>query len=358
MASFLIAGNRSQGDAVFGEFKNTQCTSNSFSALCFANSLSVEFWTRETMDAILNEGIQLHTRCFPNRLVLQDSFLAFEDLENNLNSVKVLGKEVLCEAVVDSETQGPDLHGDGDRSLDKVLEYFFSTYSHGVFTCNSLSLGLFRDELGYCIYDPHSCNPVSGRMESEGVSITMVFVNIGSLISGLKDKFTGCRKMFQISPVKFQSLTNVGNNSGDIDESVNELANSVSAVQMNGSSAVVTNCCQDGRLYSEVVCRSPVVSFDDNFPMISSSRGKRPSDTIHTPPQSNKRPSQAEKKRLANRKKAEAMKKKRENKEFRENEKVKDAEAKKKARENEETRKIEKEKDTEARRKARENEET
>ncbi|KAI5726156.1 hypothetical protein M8J77_024597 [Diaphorina citri] len=355
MASLIIAGNRSQDDPIFGKFRNTQCSSNSFTALCFASSFSVGFWTGETLDEILNEGIELHTRCYSNRLVQGDNYLAFEDLESNLNTVKVHGREVSCEAVLDPETQG-QVHIDED--LNKVVEYFFSTYSHGVFICSGLSLGLFRDELGYCIYDPHACNPLNGRMEYGGVSVTMVFVDISSLISGLKDKFAGRRAIFQICPVKFRSNTNVSDNFGEINETNDgcEVVNCVSVAQMDVSSAAATSCYQDGRSYSEVVCESPIESLVDSLPILS--RNKRQSDTIRTPPQSNKRLSQAEKKRLANRKKADAKREKRRtNEEKRKIEREKDREAKRKAREDEEERKIEREKDREAKRKAREDEE-
>ncbi|KAI5737306.1 hypothetical protein M8J76_012107 [Diaphorina citri] len=203
MASFVVPGKRSQNDAAFGKFRNTQCTSNSFSALCFANSFSVGLWTRDTMDEILKEGYQLHARCFPRRLNQEFIYLAFADIdrEEDLNSVQVFGEKVFCVPIIDESSLTGRMHED----LDIVVENFFSRYSHGVFTCEVISLALFRDEMGYCIYDPHSCNPVNGENTySSGVSVAVVFPNISGVISMLKKKFPDCREYFVICPVLFQ----------------------------------------------------------------------------------------------------------------------------------------------------------
>ncbi|KAI5692687.1 hypothetical protein M8J75_009883 [Diaphorina citri] len=203
MASFVVPGKRSQNDAAFGKFRNTQCTSNSFSALCFANSFSVGLWTGDTMDEILKEGYKLHARCFPRRLNQEFIYLAFADIdkEEDLNSVQVFGEKVFCVPIIDESSLTGRMHED----LDIVVENFFSRYSHGVFTCAVISLALFRDEMGYCIYDPHSCNPVNGENTySSGVSVAVVYPNISGVIYMLKKKFPDCREYFVICPVLFQ----------------------------------------------------------------------------------------------------------------------------------------------------------
>ncbi|KAI5720816.1 hypothetical protein M8J77_011967 [Diaphorina citri] len=203
MALFVVPGKRSQNDAAFGKFRNTQCTSNSFSALCFANSFSVGLWTGDTMDEILKEGYKLHARCFPRRLNQEFIYLAFADIdkEEDLNSVQVFGEKVFCVPIIDESSLTGRMHED----LDIVVENFFSRYSHGVFTCEVISLALFRDEMGYCIYDPHSCNPVNGENTySSGVSVAVVYPNISGVISMLKKKFPDCRELFVICPVLFQ----------------------------------------------------------------------------------------------------------------------------------------------------------
>lgn len=177
----IILGNISQNNDIFGNLKNTQCTSNSVMALCFSKVINVNNWDAADIDKIL------HVKSLDKQYdAIPDGTLYLCADEVCLDAIIINDRRINCTADITNF----ELQGLINVNFRQVIHNFFEMYGYGVFTCRLKSIALIKNNAEYWLFDPHSCNHQAFYYDG-GVAVACRFNNIHNLIIFIKENFTG-----------------------------------------------------------------------------------------------------------------------------------------------------------------------
>ncbi|XP_077972734.1 uncharacterized protein LOC144427420 [Styela clava] len=176
LALKVVTGEFSQSDARFNfSSRGRQCIANCLIALIKHANTRATLWRSNDLDEILVEGDKLY-RGVQDFLGYFDNYLMVTELPSiyELNDVlyEIKYHSPLTGAVGSSEA--PSEHMVGIMSLADALAETFSSSVCALFTLNSNTLGIIKDESTYFVFDPHSRNR-DGMVCYNGTSITLEF---------------------------------------------------------------------------------------------------------------------------------------------------------------------------------------
>ncbi|XP_077968311.1 uncharacterized protein LOC144422216 [Styela clava] len=176
LALKVVTGEFSQSDARFNfSSRGRQCIANCLIALIKHANTRATLWRSNDLDEILVEGDKLY-RGVQDFLGYIDNYLMVTELPSTyeLNDVlyEIKYQSPLTGAVGSSEA--PSEHMVGIMSLADALAETFSSSVCALFTLNSNTLGIIKDESTYFVFDPHSRNR-DGMVCYNGTSITLEF---------------------------------------------------------------------------------------------------------------------------------------------------------------------------------------
>ncbi|XP_077967734.1 uncharacterized protein LOC144421969 [Styela clava] len=176
LARKVVTGEFSQSDARFNfSSRGRQCIANCLIALIKHANTRATLWRSNDLDEILVEGDKLY-RGVQDFLGYIDNYLMVTELPSTyeLNDVlhEIKYQSPLTGAVGSSEA--PSEHMVGIMSLADALAETFSSSVCALFTLNSNTLGIIKDESTYFVFDPHSRNR-DGMVCYNGTSITLEF---------------------------------------------------------------------------------------------------------------------------------------------------------------------------------------
>ncbi|XP_077967731.1 uncharacterized protein LOC144421967 [Styela clava] len=176
LARKVVTGEFSQSDARFNfSSRGRQCIANCLIALIKHANTRATLWRSNDLDEILVEGDKLY-RGVQDFLGYIDNYLMVTELPSTyeLNDVlhEIKYQSPLTGAVGSSEA--PSEHMVGIMSLADALAETFSSSVCALFTLNSNTLGIIKNESTYFVFDPHSRNR-DGMVCYNGTSITLEF---------------------------------------------------------------------------------------------------------------------------------------------------------------------------------------
>ncbi|KAL3277893.1 hypothetical protein HHI36_013234 [Cryptolaemus montrouzieri] len=203
----VLRGSRHQGDIRYGTSShNRQCTAHAAVALAYNHAFPCTNWDGHTVDSILDFGDNLYKKSiavrrnsnhvyllvsgmFPN--FIMDNFAFFLTLDENLMLFGLVGVKI-----------DPEL-GNNIVSLQGGFSKPFQSGLNSLFfTAANLSIGVFKVEHYYFIFDSHARNE-RGMHEDGGVACLLTFENFDLLINFLYASYTNAE--FNLFPISIQA---------------------------------------------------------------------------------------------------------------------------------------------------------
>ncbi|XP_045468526.1 uncharacterized protein LOC123676579 [Harmonia axyridis] len=179
---WILRGTLNQSSHVFSaESRNSQCTANAVMSIAFLQIKEADKWSKKTIDQVLMSGDEFY-RATVERLKETNNFVSKMLMVDELNrNFSFSNKEVVFD-IIDCCVNG--ILGYPDRgdvlNVKTGLMKFFQEFDFGVLTCRNISLGVWRINGDYFVFDSHSLDE-KGIIAGYGTACVMRVLTVDEL---------------------------------------------------------------------------------------------------------------------------------------------------------------------------------
>lgn len=199
----VVFGSFNQADTRFDPgHRNSQCTAMAMSAIMYSNVYPLPDWKEHDMNKVLLYGNQLYVSSLKLNNMPLKSFLAADEVFNELN----IGSKLVKSSCI---TQFKQYMQFTSEKIKQNIHMFFNEHALGIVTCNQKSLALIKFEKHtngssqlFSVFDSHANSNKNKPQKSN--------LNIFRDVTELGEWFTdnhGKGEIYTITPVKVLSST-------------------------------------------------------------------------------------------------------------------------------------------------------